>query len=83
MPNTQLTTSPNLTTNEVVADGVTAIAAAAVADAGALTFAAGAIDTGTDMTAAEAAALVVDIAAIHGKLNALMAALRTAGTLTT
>ena len=39
------------------------------------TFAAGAIDTGTDMTAAEAAQLVADIAALIVSVNAINAAL--------
>lgn len=39
------------------------------------TFAAGSIDTGTDMTAAEAAAIVTDIAALTTSVNAINAAL--------
>jgi hypothetical protein len=38
------------------------------------TFAAGSIDTGTDMTAAEAAAIVTDIAALATAVNAINAA---------
>jgi len=39
------------------------------------------IDTGTDMTAAQAAALGVDLAAIATKLNAVLAALEGVGIL--
>ena len=39
------------------------------------TFAAGSINTGTDMTAAEAAAIVADIAALIVSVNAINAAL--------
>ena len=49
------------------------------ADQGAMTFAAGSIDTGTDMTAAQAAALVADIAALDTLLTAVRTALVNAG----
>ena len=39
------------------------------------------VDTGTDMTAAQAAALGVDLAAIATKLNAILAALEGVGIL--
>ena len=40
------------------------------AAAAAMTFAAGSIDTGTDMTAAEAAAIVADLAALKTAVDA-------------
>lgn len=52
---------------------------AAQADQGAMTFSAGSIDTGTDMTAAQAAALEADIAALDTIVTALRSALVTAG----
>lgn len=70
-----------MTTNEIVADGVSAIAAAAVTDAAALTTDLTGVDTGTDMTAAQAAQIEADLAELRTQLNALLAALRTAGTL--
>tara|TARA_R110000796_G_scaffold252537_2_gene387465 strand:- start:9451 stop:9729 length:279 start_codon:yes stop_codon:yes gene_type:complete len=69
-----ITTSPSCTPAEILAS----LQQATVADpaaAAALTFAAGAIDTGTDMTAAEAAALVVDIAALRTAIVANNAAI--------
>ena len=83
MANDTLYSAPLWTTEEITNDGVAGLASAAVANSAALTFAAGAIDTGTDMTAAEAAQLVADILEIHTQLTALQAAMRTAGTLTT
>ena len=44
------------------------------AAAAAMTFAAGSIDTGTDMTAAEAAAIVTDLAALKTAIDANNAA---------
>jgi hypothetical protein len=72
--NENLTTSPNVTPAEIL----TAAQQAHVADpaaAAALTFAAGAIDTGTDMTAAEATALVADILALRTAIVANNAAI--------
>lgn len=42
-----------------------------------------AVDTGTDMTAAQAATIVTDITDLSTQLNALLAALRTHGTIAT
>lgn len=55
----------------------------AVADAAAMTFDGGTVDTGTDMTAAEAAQIVADLGELRTQLNALIAALETAGILAT
>ena len=62
-----LTVGKSATTSKIALWGKTPIVqpvGAGQADQGAMTFAAGAIDTGTAMTAAEAAALVADIAAL-------------------
>jgi len=55
----------------------------AIADAAAVTFAAGSIDTGTDMTAAEAAKIVADLGELRTKLNLVIAALEGAGVIKT
>lgn len=62
--------------------GVTPVvqpAAAGQADQGAMTFAAGSIDTGVNMTAAEAAAIVTDLAALDVLLTAMRTAMVNAG----
>ena len=53
--------------------------AATVDAAAALTATLTGVDTGTDMTAAQAATIVADFLEIHTQLNALIAALKTAG----
>ena len=53
----------------------------AIADAAAVTFAAGCIDTGTDMTAAEAGKIVTDLGVLRTKINEVIAALESAGIL--
>tara|TARA_R100000656_G_scaffold124083_1_gene101483 strand:+ start:348 stop:671 length:324 start_codon:yes stop_codon:yes gene_type:complete len=55
-----------------------AIPVAVEADAAAMTFAAGSIDTGTDMTAAEAGQIVTDLGELRTKVNNILAKLRTA-----
>ena len=41
------------------------------------------VDTGTDMTAAQAATIVADLTSLKTKLNAVLAALETVGILAT
>lgn len=69
-----VTTSPDFTPAELVAT----LEQSHVADpaaAAAMTFAAGSIDTGTDMVAAEAAAIVADLAALKTAIDANNAAI--------
>jgi hypothetical protein len=71
-----ITTSPRATTKELIeANQQSNIAAVA------MTFAAGAIDTGTEMVAAEAAEIVADLAANKASIDSIVAALESYGIL--
>lgn len=70
----QLSTSPKETVQEIFQTNQQSHVADPAA-AAAMTFAAGSIDTGTDMTAAEAAAIVADLAALKTAVDANNAAI--------
>lgn len=72
--NGQIGTSPSGTPAELLATAEQSHVADPAA-AAAMTFAAGSIDTGTDMTAAEAAAIVTDLAALKTAIDANNAAI--------